>query len=82
MESKELRRLGVIMVIAAAVLFTMERVGSIIARSREYVILIEQHWTGRGADTPLPGFWDNGFVPVLTIAGAILFLFSFLKGQR
>lgn len=79
MDSKELRKYGVIMLIAAGVIYAIERIGSIIAQSREIAAMYAIHMFDGRPKIHVANFSDNAFVPILAIAGVILFASSFVR---
>ncbi len=72
------RKLGSAFLISAGVIYAIERVGSLIARSHEIVALYEQHIDHR-PKIHIAGFFDNIFVPILTFIGIILLVYGFPK---
>lgn len=72
------RKLGAAFIISAGVIYTFERVGSLLARSREIVAMYEVNMHAI-PQTHIAGFFDNIFVPVLTFIGLILFVYGFPK---
>lgn len=73
------RKLGAAFIISAGVIYTFERVGSLLARSREIVAMYEVKMYDAIPKTHIAGFFDNIFVPVLTFIGLILFVYGFPK---
>ncbi|MEK3900786.1 MULTISPECIES: hypothetical protein [unclassified Paenibacillus] len=76
------RKLGAAFLIAAGLIYTIERVGTMIARSHEYSALYEANLLNFQPETPIAGFFDNIFVPVLTLIGVILFVYGFPKKTK
>ncbi|MDG0791099.1 hypothetical protein OMP38_09625 [Cohnella ginsengisoli] len=79
MNSNNLRTLGVILVITAGLIYTIERVGSTVARSKEIVAMYEIHMFDSAPRIHVTGFWDNGFVPLLAIGGILMIAYSFAR---
>jgi hypothetical protein len=73
------RKLGASFLISAGVIYAIERVGSLIARSHETVALYEANMFETLPETHITGFFDNIFVPILTFLGMILFVYGFPK---
>ncbi len=73
------RKLGAVFLISAGVIYAIERVGSLIARSHEIVAMYEQHMEGFRPKIQVAGFFDNIFVPILTFIGLILLVYGFPK---
>ena len=78
MNTKDFRKLGVFLLITAGVIFAFERVGSMIAQSKEIAAMYEIRMSGSPA-IQITGFWDNVFVPILTFLGVILLGISFVR---
>lgn len=70
------RKLGASFLISAGVIYAIERVGSLIARSHEIVALYEMNMFVL-PKTHIAGFFDNIFVPILAFLGMILFVYGF-----
>ena len=70
------RKLGAVFLIAAGIIYAIERVGSVIARSNELAALYASH-TIASPKTQLAGFFDNIFVPALAFIGFVLLVYGF-----
>jgi hypothetical protein len=78
MANDHYRKLGAAFLIAAGIIYAIERVGSMIARSNELAAMYAIHLSA----TPtvhIARFFDNIFVPALAFIGAILFVYGFPK---
>ncbi|MEK3982835.1 hypothetical protein MHB77_05505 [Paenibacillus sp. FSL K6-3166] len=73
------RKLGASFLISAGVIYAIERVGSLKARSHEIVALYEAKMFEALPETHITGFFDNIFVPILSFFGMILFVYGFPK---
>ncbi|MBY3620915.1 hypothetical protein HGO21_15280 [Acinetobacter sp. CUI P1] len=73
------RKLGASFLISAGVIYAIERVGSLKARSHEIVALYEAKMFEALPKTNITGFFDNIFVPILSFLGMILFVYGFPK---
>ncbi|WP_438495185.1 hypothetical protein [Paenibacillus sp. IHBB 3054] len=73
------RKLGASFLISAGVIYAIERVGPLIARSQEIAVLYEADMFDALPETHITGFFDNIFVPILTFLGMILFVYGFPK---
>ncbi len=73
------RKLGASFLISAGVIYAIERVGSLIARSYEIAALYEANMFEVLPETRIIGFFDNIFVPILTFLGMMLFVYGFPK---
>lgn len=76
------RKLGAAFLIAAGLIYTIERVGALIARSHEISAIYEAHMLDIQPKTHIAGFFDNLFVPILTLIGVILFVYGFPKKTK
>lgn len=79
MNSNNLRTLGVILVIAAGLIYAIERVGHLIADSIVSAGFMAGRITGATPQVSSASFWDNGFVPLLAIGGILMIAYSFAK---
>lgn len=73
------RKLGASFLISAGVIYAIERVGSLMALSREIVAMYEVNMFDAIPRTEIAGFFDNIFVPILTFLGILLFVYGFPK---
>lgn len=73
------RKLGAAFLISAGVIYAIERVGSLIARSHEIAALHEANMFNALPKTHITSFFDNIFVPILALLGMILFVYGFPK---
>jgi hypothetical protein len=73
------RKLGASFLISAGVIYAIERVGSMIARSHEIAALYEANMFNALPKTHNTSFFDNIFVPILAFLGMILFVYGFPK---
>ncbi|MBP2114223.1 hypothetical protein [Paenibacillus silagei] len=76
------RKLGAAFLITAALIYTIECVGTLIARSHEFSALYEANLLSFQPKTHIAGFFDNLFVPILTLIGVILFVYGFPKKTK
>ncbi|MEK3880127.1 hypothetical protein [Paenibacillus sp. FSL M7-0420] len=76
------RKLGAAFLITAALIYTIERVGTLIARNYEISALYQAQMYDAQPKTPIAGFFDNIFVPILTLIGVILFVYGFPKKTK
>lgn len=79
MNTNNLRTLGVILVIAAGVIYAIERVGRMIADSIVFAGFMAGRISGTTPQVSSASFWDNGFVPLLAIGGALMVAYSFAR---
>lgn len=75
------RKLGAAFLITAALIYTIERVCTLIARNYEISALYAQIYDVQ-PKTHVAGFFDNIFVPILTLIGVILFVYGFPKKTK
>lgn len=73
------RKLGASFLISAGVIYAIERVGSLIARSHEIAALYEANMFNALPEIHITSFFDNIFVPILAFLGMILFVYGFPK---
>ena len=71
------RNLGASFLISAGVIYAIERVGSLIARSHEIAAMYEAKIFDSIPKTHIAGYFDNIFVPILTFLGILLFVYGF-----
>lgn len=76
------RKLGAAFLIAAGLIYTIERVGALIARSHEINALYQAQMFDIQPKIHMAGFFDNIFVPILTLMGVILFVYGFPKKTK
>jgi|GEM_PF-1847549 hypothetical protein len=73
------RKLGAAFLISAGIIYAIERVGSLLARSQEIIAMYEVGMFDVPPKTQVAGFFDNIFVPILAFVGIILFVYGFPK---
>jgi len=71
------RKLGAVFLIAAAAVYTVERVGAKLASGILAAGWFGGKWNGEVPKIETAGFFDNLFVPVFTLVGVILFVYGF-----
>ena len=76
------RKLGAAFLIAAGLIYTIERVGTLIARIHETSALYQAQMYDVQPKTHVAGFFDNIFVPILSLIGVILFVYGFPKKTK
>ncbi|WP_340025914.1 hypothetical protein MHI24_12365 [Paenibacillus sp. FSL K6-1096] len=76
------RKLGAAFLIAAGLIYTIERVGTLSARIHEISALYQAQMYNVQPKTDVAGFFDNLFVPILTLIGVILFVYGFPKKTK
>ena len=70
---------GVLLIITSAVLFTIERVFSMISTSIAKSGFYAGGWTGTVPEIEVNGFFDNIYVPILLLAGIVCFIYGLRK---
>lgn len=70
---------GVLLIITSAVLFTIERVFSMISTSIAKSGFYAGGWTGSVPEIEVNGFFDNIYVPILLLAGIVCFIYGLRK---
>jgi len=73
------RKLGGAFLIAAGLLYAIERIGTKVADSIVLAGFYSGNMSGAVPQVGDAGFFDNLFVPVLTFVGVLLFVYGFPK---
>ncbi|RED57184.1 hypothetical protein [Cohnella lupini] len=76
MANDHYRKLGAAFLIAAGIIYAIERVGSIIAQSNERAAMYAAN-INASPEIHVASFFDNVFVPALTFIGVLLLVYGF-----